>query len=93
VHVSHAAKEFTKSPSGYSPVNENIPVRRIDLDSKETRDSLMSPAQLQAWLGCGRTKVYELLQTGEIRSYRVGRLVRIRKQDLEEFLERHRYGA
>jgi excisionase family DNA binding protein len=53
----------------------------------------MTPTDLQAWLGCGRTKIYELLQTGEIRSYRVGRLVRIRKQDVEEFLERHRYGA
>jgi excisionase family DNA binding protein len=49
------------------------------LDGKETRDSLVSPAQLQAWLGCGRTKTYELLQTGEIPSYRVGRLVRVRR--------------
>ena len=57
------------------------------------RDSLMSPVELQAWLGCGRTKVYELLQAGEIRSYRVGRLVRVRKEDVEEFLERHRYGT
>jgi excisionase family DNA binding protein len=56
-------------------------------------DSLMSPVELQAWLGCGRTKVYELLQAGEIRSYRVGRLVRVRKEDVEEFLERHRYGT
>jgi excisionase family DNA binding protein len=63
------------------------------LDGKETQDSLVSPAQLQAWLGCGRTKIYELLQNGEIPSYRIGRLVRVRREDLEEFLERHRYGA
>ncbi len=63
------------------------------MDTNEKWDSLMTPTDLQAWLGCGRTKIYELLQTGEIRSYRVGRLVRIRKQDVEEFLERHRYGA
>jgi excisionase family DNA binding protein len=63
------------------------------LDGKEHRDSMVSPAQLQVWLGCGRTKVYELLQTGEICSYRVGRLVRVRREDVEEFLERHRYGV
>jgi excisionase family DNA binding protein len=57
------------------------------------RDSLMSPVELQTWLGCGRTKVYELLQAGEIRSYRVGRLVRVRREDVETFLERHRYGS
>jgi excisionase family DNA binding protein len=61
------------------------------LDGKEQRDSMVSPAQLQAQLGCGRTKVYELLQMGEIPSYRIGRLVRVRKEDIELFLERCRY--
>ncbi len=56
-------------------------------------DSLISPVELQAWLNCGRTKVYELLQAEEIRSYRVGRLVRVRREDVEQFLERNRYGT
>ena len=57
------------------------------------QEPLISPVELQDWLGCGRTKVYELLQSGAIRSYRVGRLVRVRREDVEEFLERHRYGT
>jgi excisionase family DNA binding protein len=61
-------------------------------DDREGRH-MISPAQLQDWLGCGRTKTYELLQGGEIRSYRIGRLVRVRKDDVEDFLERNRYGA
>jgi excisionase family DNA binding protein len=61
------------------------------LHSDEKRDHLMTPVELQAWLGCGRTKVYELLQ-GEIRAYRVGRLIRVRREDVEDFLERNRYG-
>ncbi len=61
------------------------------MEGKDKRDSLMSPAELQARLGCGRTKVYELLQMGEIPSYRIGRLVRVRKEDVELFLERSRY--
>jgi excisionase family DNA binding protein len=66
---------------------------RIRLDGHGKRGHLMSPAELQAWLGCGRTKVYELLQSNEIRSYRIGRLVRVRREDVEEFLERNRYDA
>lgn len=58
----------------------------------DKRNRLVSPVELQEWLGCGRTKVYELLQTSEIPSYRVGRLVRVRKEDVEEYLERNRYG-
>ncbi len=54
---------------------------------------LISPAQLQDWLGCGRTKTYELLHRGEIRSYRIGRLVRVRAEDVEEYLDRNRYGT
>ena len=54
---------------------------------------LLTPKELQERLVCGRTKLYELLGSGEIRSYRVGRLVRIREDDVERFLERHRYGA
>lgn len=50
-----------------------------------------SPKELHEWLGCGRTKIYELLQSGEIPSYRIGRLVRVRKEDVELFLERSRY--
>ncbi len=63
------------------------------MDDCGKRDPLMTPVELQAWLGCGRTKVYELLQAGEIRSYRVGRLVRVRREDVEQFLERNRYGT
>ncbi len=63
----------------------------MDKDGK--RETLISPAELQRRLGCGRTKVYELLATGEVPSYRIGRLVRVRVADVEEFLERHRYGV
>lgn len=63
------------------------------MDRGKKQDALLTPAEVQAWLGCGRTKVYELLQAGEIRSYRVGRLVRVRREDAEEFLERNRYGT
>ena len=63
------------------------------MDKNWERKTLISPAELQDWLGCGRTKAYELLASAEIPSYRIGKLVRVRVADVEEFLERHRYGV
>jgi excisionase family DNA binding protein len=55
------------------------------------RDAMISPAELQRLLGCGRTTTYKLLETGTIRSYRVARLIRIRRSDVIAFLEQNPY--
>lgn len=47
---------------------------------------ILSPRQLQEWLGLGRTTVYALLET-EIPSYKVGNRRLIRRTDVEEWLE------
>lgn len=49
-----------------------------------------SPDELWRWLGLGRTKIYELLQSGEIPSHKIGRVRRIRRRDIEAWLERNR---
>jgi excisionase family DNA binding protein len=49
--------------------------------------------ELICWLGLGRTKTYELLRSGEIPSRRIGRIRRIRRQDVEAWLERNRFQA
>ncbi|MDC0307617.1 helix-turn-helix domain-containing protein [Planctomycetaceae bacterium] len=41
-------------------------------------------------LELGKTKVYELLNTGEIPCHHFGRACRIEVRDLEEFLDRNR---
>ena len=50
-----------------------------------------SAEELRRWLGLGKTKVQELLQTGEIPSYRIGRVRRIRRADIEQFLAQNRF--
>lgn len=57
-----------------------------------------TPEELAEHLRIGRTKVYEILTTGgadRLASYKVGRLRRVRRQDLERWLEhsRDRFGA
>lgn len=38
-------------------------------------------------LGIGRSKAYELVRTGEIPSVRLGASVRVRGQDLQDYVE------
>ena len=47
--------------------------------------------ELVRWLGLGRTKTYEMLRSGEIPSYRIGRIRRIRRQDIEAWLESNKF--
>ena len=42
--------------------------------------------ELRGWLCLGRTKAHELVAGGEIPSYKIGRLRRIRKADVERYL-------
>ena len=49
--------------------------------------------ELVRWLGLGRTKAYEMLRSGEIPSYKIGRIRRIRRRDVEAWLERNKFGA
>jgi DNA binding domain, excisionase family len=46
----------------------------------------ISAEELSEWLMLGRTRTWELLAGGEIPSYKIGRLRRIRKVDVERYL-------
>ena len=60
----------------------------------EERDMLTSN-ELQSWLRLGRTKTFEVLHDPDngIPNFRIGRKILIRRQDVEDWLERNRYGA
>jgi excisionase family DNA binding protein len=47
--------------------------------------------EMQEILGIGKTKGYELVATGEIPSVRIGRSIRISREDLQHWLEEQRY--
>jgi excisionase family DNA binding protein len=48
---------------------------------------LMSPDEVRQYLGLGRTYTYRLLAVGAIPSVRIGRLRKVRRADLERFIE------
>lgn len=59
----------------------------------ETDNVFMSPEELMRYLKIGRTKCYELLAQGDIPSYKIGTLRRIRLADVEQCLEAKKYRA
>ena len=53
-------------------------------------EELLTVEQVQELLKVGRTFAYSLVKSGELPSYRVGRLLRIRRADVEQWLEHNR---
>jgi excisionase family DNA binding protein len=64
--------------------------RKNTLNSANPEEGLLSVKDLARILGCGPTKAWSLVHTREIRTIRVGRLVRISPDDLAEFMREHR---
>jgi excisionase family DNA binding protein len=54
---------------------------------------LLSIPQLCQELGMGKSWIYRRLHSGEIPSVRLGRSIKVRRDELEEYLQRHHYPA
>ena len=55
----------------------------------EPQGEWITYAQAQTVSGLGRTTLWKLLSSGEIKAAKVGKAVRINRQSLEEFMEHH----
>lgn len=56
-------------------------------------DQFIQMKDLRDWLGISRSQSYALLKSnsGPLPAYRIGGSIRIKKQDVEEWLEEHKY--
>jgi excisionase family DNA binding protein len=54
-------------------------------------DAWLSYGGAQKYAGLGRTKLWELISTGEVEAAKVGRAVRISRTSLEDYMQRHSY--
>jgi len=56
-------------------------------------NEFISISELREWLGISRSKSYEMLRPGprSLPAYRIGRSVRVRRQDVEEWLNNNTY--
>jgi excisionase family DNA binding protein len=66
--------------------------QREIMDTAAQRE-LLTIEQVQELLQVGRTFAYSLVSSGALPSYRVGRLRRVRRRDVERWLEENRCAA
>jgi excisionase family DNA binding protein len=52
-------------------------------------DYLMSVEELRRFLGIGRTYAYCMLARGEMPTVRLGRALRVRRSEVERYVEEH----
>ena len=57
----------------------------------ENEQEFISLNQLQKILGIGRTKAYDLVTSGDLPAVRIGRIIRVDKRDLTDWLKRQKY--
>jgi excisionase family DNA binding protein len=75
-----AAYRYAGIPPGGSELNKD----GVD------KEALLKVEDLARILNCGRTKAWELVNSHEIRTVRIGRLVRIEPESLTDFLSKYR---
>jgi excisionase family DNA binding protein len=63
-----------------------------ELNRPESRDDfeLLSIPQVCQYLGMGKSWVYRRIHNQEIPSVRLGRIIKIKRSDLDQYLEEHR---
>ncbi len=57
------------------------------------RGEVLSPDELAAYLRIGRTYTYRLLSEGKIRSFKISKLRRIRRADLEQYVNKQAHAS
>jgi excisionase family DNA binding protein len=79
-----ALLEFEQSISGEATL-------RPEQEEQRPGVQLLSIPQLRQELGMGKSWIYRRLRSGEIPSIRLGRTIKVRRDELEEYLQRHHY--
>lgn len=61
----------------------------------DNTDEFIQMKDLRDWLGISRSQSYALLKSnsGPLPAYKVGGSIRLKKRDVEEWLERNKYEA
>jgi excisionase family DNA binding protein len=86
--LESALVEFEESIS-----SGEAPLRSQEEEQEQRGVQLLSVPQLCRELGMGKSWVYRRLRSGEIPSVKLGRTIKVRRDELEEYLEGHRYPA
>ena len=86
--LESALVEFEESLLSGAGVREERP-QQVQQQGGSQR-SLLSIAEVCEELGMGKSWVYKRIQSGEIPSVKLGHNIKVRREDLEGYLERQR---
>jgi excisionase family DNA binding protein len=81
--LESALVEFEQSISGEATLGPQ--------QDEQRGVQLLSIPQLCQELGMGKSWIYRRLRSGEIPSVRLGRSIKVRRDELEQYLESHHY--
>jgi excisionase family DNA binding protein len=85
--LESALLEFEQS------ISEEATLRPQQEDQRGGGVQLLSIPQVCQELGMGKSWIYRRLRSGEIPSIRLGRTIKVRRDELEEYLQSHHYPA
>ena len=85
-HLESALVDFEESISREATL-------RSQQEEQHRGMQLLSIPQLCQELGMGKSWIYRRLRSGEIPSVKLGRTIKVRRDELEEYLESHHYPA
>jgi excisionase family DNA binding protein len=83
-NLESALLEFEQSVCGEATL-------RPHQDEQRGGVQLLSIPELCQELGMGKSWIYRRLRSGEIPSIRLGRSIKVRRDEVEEYLRRHQY--
>src|SRR5688572_20482806 len=86
-NLESALVDFEQSVSGEASLLSQ------QADHEQRGVQLLSIPQLCQELGMGKSWVYRRLRSGEIPSVRLGRTIKVRRDELEEYLQSHHHPA
>jgi excisionase family DNA binding protein len=86
-HLESALVDFEQS------ISEEAPSLSSQEEEQRAGVQLLSIPQLCQELGMGKSWLYRRLRSGEIPSVRLGRTIKVRRDELEQYLQRHHYPA
>lgn len=67
-------------------MTNSFPFYKSTLDSNSDSTDIMTVSEVAAFLGVGKNRIYELLNEGTIKGFRMGRTWKISKLALEKYI-------
>ena len=103
----HSLKQLREALQAHHQALENLESALLEFEQSISEEATLRPQedqrgggvqllsipQLCQELGMGKSWIYRRLRSGEIPSIRLGRTIKVRRDELEEYLQSHHYPA